>query len=91
MRKTITTKISTWGNGYGIRLPKSFVNEIVSFSKNSLEVSMNDEFSMLIKPKIEKKVLSKDYFRDALKKMKRIKKEDGGELDWGRSVGKEIW
>ena len=88
---TITTKISAWGNGYGIRLPKSFVKQIAISPDNALEVCVKADSSILIKPKTKRKVLSKEYFRKALKNMKRISPEDMHELDWGKPVGKEVW
>ncbi len=87
----ITTKISAWGNGYGIRLPKSFVKQIAISTEHTLEVCVKADSSMIIKPKAKRKVLSKEYFRKALRNMKPIDPKDAHEIDWGKPVGKEVW
>jgi antitoxin component of MazEF toxin-antitoxin module len=87
----ITTKISSWGNGYGIRLPKSFVEQISISPEHALELSMKDDTFIITKSKVEKKVLSKEYFRNALKKIKKMKNEDMHEINWGKPVGNEVW
>lgn len=92
MKKVIITKISEWGNGYGIRLPKAFVDEVSLLKNHKLEVTMRDNLSMLIKKSDEQKAITKEWFRKAIKKMAKIKKDDKHELiDWGKPLGNEIW
>jgi antitoxin component of MazEF toxin-antitoxin module len=70
MKKTITTKISAWGNNFGIRLPRDFVLEGKILPNQSLEVVLSpDGQSFLIKPESSKKPISKEWFIDAFKKM----------------------
>ncbi len=90
MKNVIKTKVTSWGNSYGLRLPRNFINENKDYFNNVLEVSLNKENqNLLIRPLVV--VKSKEYFREQLKKMKRAKSEDMHELDWGKPVGNEIW
>ncbi len=89
-KKTIITKISQWGNGYGIRLPKSIMEEAPDLKGCELTVSLKDN-SMIITKNKAKKVRSKEWFKRALKKMKPVKDEDVKEINWGKPVGNEIW
>ncbi len=45
----------------------------------------------LIKSKVFKQPISKEWFTNALKKMKKPDIEDTKELDWGKPIGKEVW
>lgn len=90
-KKTIITKISEWGNGYGIRLPKSIVEEAPELNGCELTVSLKDN-SMIITKNKTNKVTSKEEFKKALKEMGPVDEEDQHELiDWGKPVGNEIW
>jgi antitoxin component of MazEF toxin-antitoxin module len=89
-KKIIITKISQWGNGYGIRLPKSIVEEAPDMKGCELTVSLKEN-SMIITKNMTKKVISKEEFVRALKKMKPVNDEDVEEINWGKPVGNEIW
>jgi len=90
-KKIIITKISQWGNGYGIRLPKSIVEDAPDMKGCELVVSLKEN-SMIITKNKTKKVISKEEFKKALKEMGPVDEEDQHELiDWGKPVGNEIW
>jgi antitoxin component of MazEF toxin-antitoxin module len=90
MKNVIKTKVTSWGNSYGLRLPKSFINEHEEYLADEMEVVLDkNSKGFIVRPATTAK--SKEYFREQLKKMKGTKSEDMHELDWGKPVGNEIW
>ena len=78
-------KISKWGNGQGIRIPKS-VLELLKWQKDD-ELEMIVEKGNLKIQKVEKEK------RKTIKEL--FANYDGSyekqEIDWGEPQGKEIW
>ena len=76
--------ISKWGNSQGIRLPKSFCDQ--------LNLSIGDKVSVALEG--EKIVLAAPTAKYTIKA--RIQQWDGKRLetkeyDWGGAVGQELW
>ncbi|MCR5271766.1 MAG: AbrB/MazE/SpoVT family DNA-binding domain-containing protein [Lachnospiraceae bacterium] len=78
------TKIKTWGNSQGIRIPKEVLEEASFAVDDVLDVKVSNGMIMLVKP-----------FRH--KSLEERAAEYGGQLnldgeaDWGEPVGREIW
>ena len=92
MKTTIRTKVTAWGNSYGLRLPKEFV-ESSGLSKKTFSVFLDPkEKKIILEEEKTEHSISKEWFKQALKKMKPMAfKNKETELDWGSPVGKEIW
>ena len=87
MTHLFKTKITAWGNSYGLRIPKDFMDTNSEYFKHSLEVLFDTKSQeLVIKP--ARTLKTKTYFAEQLKKMKPAKEQ---ELDWGKPQGKEIW
>ena len=87
MSKPIITKVTAWGNGFGIRLPKRFVEDNTFLTEDILEIEKKDKVLHIKKAPLSK-TYTKDYFKNKIKKMNSVKEK---ECDWGKSIGKEIW
>ncbi len=88
MKTVIKTKVTAWGNSYGLRLPKEFVNQNRDFFNSILEVSMDNKTKKISLEPEKSEVKSVEYFIEQIKKMKKVRIK---EFDWGPPVGKEIW
>ena len=80
--KMITT-IQKWGNSQGIRIPK-FLLEYVKWKENE-QIAVKAENGKLIIEKAETRKNIKELFEDFNEEYEAI------EMDWGESVGDEIW
>lgn len=87
MSKPIITKVTPWGNSFGIRLPKGFVEDNKFLTDEFLEVDKKDGVLHIKKVSLSN-VHTKEYFKNGIKKMSPVKDK---EYDWGKPVGKEIW
>jgi antitoxin MazE len=77
------THVSKWGNSLGIRLPKSLLKDLGISVSSKVAISVQDG-CIIIKP------VSRDYDLDEL--VEGITPENRhGEMDWGPSVGAEVW
>ena len=83
---TLLSTISKWGNGQGIRLPKTLLELLKWENNDKLEIIVENE-----------NIRSKK--RNSSKKRKNIKElftnyereYEVQEIDWGEPEGKEIW
>ncbi|GHU24803.1 hypothetical protein FACS1894172_08780 [Spirochaetia bacterium] len=86
------TAIVKWGNSQGIRLPKSFLQNINISENETVDVILEKE--MIIIKKINKKTHRTtkerllEYFGE---KYDQNIISQQNEIDWGTPVGKEIW
>lgn len=87
MNKVIITKVTPWGNNFGLRLPKKFVLDHPFLIDESVEVAEKEHILSVKKVSVSN-VHTKEYFKNGIKKMKPAPQK---ELDWGAPVGKEIW
>ena len=80
----MTTKIQQWGNSLAVRLPKEITQKF-NLHKGSSVVLTEDMKNIMIKPVRKNKVTLKEL-------VSKITPENiHSEVDWGKSVGKEIW
>ena len=71
----LLSTISKWGNGQGIRLPKTLLELLKWENNDKLEIIVENENIRI------KKVLFANY----------EKEYQTQEIDWGEPEGKEIW
>ena len=79
----MTTNIQKWGNSQGIRIPK-FLLEAVQWNENEQIVVTAENDKIIIeksKPRKNIKELFAEYDGDY----------ESVNIDWGESVGKELW
>ena len=81
----MTTQIKRWGNSLAVRLPREIMEDSELEEGSFVEVlSKTDE--IIIRPAKE----TKKYTLNQL--LKRVtSKNTHQEVDWGQSVGKEVW
>ena len=78
-------KISKWGNGQGIRIPKS-VLELLKWKKDDeLEMIVEGENLKIKKFEKERRKTIKELFANYDENYEKQK------IDWGEPQGKEIW
>jgi antitoxin component of MazEF toxin-antitoxin module len=88
MKKTITTNIAPWGNSFGVRIPKDFLEQGGFEIETPVSISLSEKTLSITANRLPDKVKSKEFFKKAFKNSKLVKAE---ELDWGTPQGKEIW
>lgn len=84
----MTTKVSKWGNSYGIRIPKEIIK--------SLQITEDTEVNLIeTKGKIEIEPIkqNKKESKYTLKELcDQITDENRHEvIDWGKPMGREVW
>lgn len=78
----MTTKITKWGNSYGLRIPKKIIEELHFEEGEEFEFSVTDQ-TLKFKPK-EKKA------KYSLKQLCAQIENVPHPVNWGPDVGKEI-
>jgi antitoxin MazE len=89
----MTTAIVKWGNSQGIRLPKAFLQNINISENDTVDVLVENEAIIIKKTYGQKHKTTKErlvnfYGRDISSKNITEKQ---AEIDWGKSVGREVW
>lgn len=81
----LTTSISKWGNGQGIRIPKNILDFLNWKESEKVEIILEDDSIKIKKITATKRKNIKELFEnyDGV-----YKKEV---IEWGEPVGKEIW
>ena len=93
----IVLKLKKWGNSHGLILPKSILRKAHIDSENvAFEVSVNNKNEIILKSKKEEPKSLKELFQnfDYKKYWSDYEKENPGkskEMDWGKSVGREVF
>ncbi len=80
-----TTKITKWGNSYGIRISKSLLEEAGLSEETKVDMKYSNGM-IKIKP-IRNKEKVKYSLKDLCNKIKPQNRHD--EIDWGKDLGKE--
>jgi antitoxin MazE len=85
------TTIVKWGNSHGIRIPKTFLQNIQIKENDPVDVILEKERIIITKKKIREHKTTREriiefYGTDHNKKHKQHK-----EINWGRPAGKEVW
>ena len=83
------TNLSKWGNSAAIRIPKPILEELNIDSSNfeNISFNMDVEGNKLILNKKQEKT----KFELLVEKSKGEKINPKVDIDWGDSVGKEVW
>lgn len=83
---TLTTSISKWGNGQGIRIPKN-VLEFLKWNENEKVEIITEDNGIKIKKIVSPEKRKNIY--ELFENFEGIYKKE--EIDWGGPQGKEIW
>jgi antitoxin MazE len=78
------TKVQKWGNSIALRIPKAFADEIQIASDSAVELTV--EAGKLVITPVERKAYSLDELL-ALVTPENVHDE----IDWGESIGNEVW
>jgi len=85
------TNVVKWGNSHGIRLPKVFLQNIRISENDPVEITLENE--RIVIKKIDQnghktiKQRLNDFYGEDYKQNAIPQKE----IDWGKSVGNEVW
>ncbi|MBP3503153.1 MAG: AbrB/MazE/SpoVT family DNA-binding domain-containing protein [Clostridia bacterium] len=79
----MTTTIQKWGNSHGIRIPKILL-DTVKWDENEQIIILVDNGKLVIEKAKERKNI-KELFADFKGEYEPV------EIDWGESIGDEIW
>jgi len=78
------TTVQKWGNSLAVRIPVSLTRETGINDGSSIDISVDDSGTIIIKPTTKKYILS-----DLLKKINSLNLHD--EVQTGDPIGNEIW
>lgn len=85
----MSTKLQKWGNSLAMRLPKEVANKF-NLQEGSEVKIVSESKSIVIKPiRIKRKKTGVPTLKELLKGITKHNKHR--EIDWGKSVGREIW
>lgn len=80
----LLANIQSWGNSQGIRIPKSIMNELKLSNGQSVELIVEDDHLIIRKAAASRKTIKElfdNYNGDY----------ECSEVEWGESVGNEVW
>jgi antitoxin MazE len=86
----MTTSIVKWGNSQGIRLPKTFLQNINISENDTVDVLIQNETIVIKKNNSKKHQTTKErilkfYGEEGIKNVQKQK-----EINWGKPLGREI-
>jgi antitoxin MazE len=87
----VQTTIVKWGNSHGIRLPKAFLQNIQIAENDSVDVILEKEKIIIKKSNVKKHKTTKERLSEFYGQGFDKKRKPQKEIEWGNSVGKEIW
>ena len=82
-----TMRVNKWGNSLGIRFPNEFVEVIQLKEKSLVEMKIDGEILIISK-------LKEDLTRKTIQELFEMYPADyieDEEIDWGSSIGGEVW
>ncbi len=82
-RQKMTIVVNKWGNSLGVRIPQPVANE-VGFTVGTLVSMEVVDGKILISP-VQKKYQLDELLYGVTPEL------IGGEYDWGKPIGKEVW
>ncbi|KMP11604.1 hypothetical protein UZ36_03925 [Candidatus Nitromaritima sp. SCGC AAA799-C22] len=83
----MNTKVTIWGNSLGVRIPKSYANDLGIQDGSSVDINVRNH-ALIIKPKPQKK--PKKYNLETMAK-KMNARNAHAVLEWHEPAGKEVW
>jgi antitoxin MazE len=85
------TMIVKWGNGQGIRIPKTFLQNINIAENDPVDVILENEKIIIKKANAKRHKTTKarllEFYGEDFEQNRIAPKE----IDWGKPVGNEIW
>jgi antitoxin MazE len=85
------TAVVKWGNSQGIRLPKAFLQSVNIRENDTVDVLLENEAIIIKRVDRKKHRTTKERLVDFYGKDAPQKSIFHEEIDWGNSIGKEIW
>ncbi len=82
----MVTRVQKWGNSQGLRLARQVLEETHIAVGDAVDVSTRDGL-IVITP--VRRVRGKHSLRELVSRIP--KNYQGGELEWGKPVGREAW
>lgn len=85
-------KLAKWGNSYGIRLPKTLINDLNLSENDSLSIEAKNNQIIIKKNNYDEMIImdyAEKYYGKPFSKLKNVLANE--EMDWGDSVGEEVW
>ncbi len=82
----LTTSISKWGNGQGIRIPKNILEFLKWTESEKVEIIAENDGIKIKKITVHEK---RKNIKELFEYFNEIYKKEN--IDWGEPVGKEIW
>lgn len=85
-------KLTKWGNSFGIRLPKTLIDDLNLRENDSLSIESKNN-QIIIKKNNYGEMIIKDYaekfYGKPFSKLENVLASE--EMAWGDSVGEEAW
>jgi antitoxin MazE len=85
------TTVVKWGNSHGIRLPKTFLQNIQIAENDPVDVILENEKIIIKKISGREHKTIKQRLIDFYGKNFERNASSQNEIDWGKPVGNEIW
>ena len=85
------TTIVKWGNSQGIRIPKTFLQNIHIAENDPVDVILENEKIIIRKSNTKEHKTTRDRLIEFYGKDFDKKRTHQKEIDWGSPAGKEIW
>jgi antitoxin MazE len=85
------TTVVKWGNSQGIRLPKTFLQSIQIAENDPVDVILEKEKIIIKKSSKNKHKTTKERLTEFYGLEFDKKRKPQKEIEWGNSVGKEVW
>lgn len=84
--------IQKWGNSQGLRIPKPILEALGIRENDRVElVPSGDTLTIKKLPAGRHKTLEERLTAFYGKPIDEIERADGGEIDWGKAEGDEVW
>ena len=85
------TTIVKWGNSHGIRIPKTFLQNIQIKENDPVDVILENEKIIISKKKTKEHKTTRERLTEFYGPGFDKKRKPQKEIDWGSPVGKERW
>lgn len=92
-KNKVKTKVSKWGNGYGVRIPISIVEELSLRNGSPVALLLDGNQIIVTKESVKTDILKKNSIKTIYKYFSNKKNKNRTDADtlFGTKKGKEIW
>jgi antitoxin MazE len=87
----MTTTVVKWGNSQGIRLSKALLQNVNIAENDRVDVLVENETILIKKNYGRTHRTTKERLMDFYGRNTKNDTEQQEEIDWGKSMGKEVW